>query len=513
MAPGPSAFVQISSLGKHFAGEIALRDVSMEIARGEAHGLVGANGAGKSTLIRCLAGVTAPDEGRIVVAGEELRPGSPQASEKAGLAFIHQELNLVPHFSALQNMLLGAPKATRFGLIDWKRSSFAVRAAAERVGIKFPLETVVSELSIGERWLVMIGKALARDAALIAMDEPTAALSSAESEQLFSIIRDLTASGVAILYVSHRLDEVLDLCDRITVFRDGRVVERAARGGLDKKGLIRAIIGHEAPGRDPRRQGAADRSGVPVFAARDVRRGNAVKGVSFDVYRGEILGLGGLIGSGRTEVARLAFGVDRLESGHFEIEGQKVTIASEFQAIKQGVALVPEERRSQGLMLDLSVGFNINVASLKDLRSVARLPFVSRGKAGAQASRLIRELRIKTLGAQARVANLSGGNQQKALLARWLRPDTKILILDEPSRGVDIGAREEIHDAIRNLAQRGVAVIVISSDVEELTLIAERIVVLREGRVVGELSGEEISEARITEMSYLDSADMHGEAA
>src|ERR1700733_16075759 len=234
----PHAWIDIRGLGKHFAGEIALRDVDMGIVRGEVHGLVGANGAGKSTLIRCLAGVTVPDEGKILVDGEELRLGSPQASERAGLAFIHQELNLIPHFSALQNMLLGVPKITRLGIIDWQRSGTAARAAAERVGIRFPLETRVSELSVAQRWLVMIGKALTRDASMIAMDEPTASLSEPESEQLFAIIRDLSRDGVAILYVSHRLEEVLQLCDRITVLRDGRIVDDAEPGRLDKKGLI-----------------------------------------------------------------------------------------------------------------------------------------------------------------------------------------------------------------------------------------------------------------------------------
>jgi ribose transport system ATP-binding protein len=482
--PGP--WVDIRGLGKHFAGEVALRDVDMDIVRGEVHGLVGANGAGKSTLIRCLAGVTVPDEGKILVHGAELRPGSPQASEKAGLAFIHQELNLVPHFSALENMLLGAPKATRLGLIDWKRSSRGARAAAERVGIRFPLEAKVSDLSVGERWLVMISKALVREASLIAMDEPTAALSGPESDQLFSIIRDLAASGVAILYVSHRLDEVLNLCDRITVFRDGEVAERATRGGLDKKGLIRAIVGHEVKGAEGRRRVQAERSGTPLFSARDVARGAAVKGVSFDLYRGEILGLGGL------------------QRGHFEMNGKRLTIGGETQAIELGIALVPEERRSQGLMLAQSVAFNINIASLQSLRVVDILPFVSSQKMRKQAGRLIKELGVKTPSSSTKVATLSGGNQQKALIARWLRPDTKVLILDEPSRGVDIGAREEIHEAIRKLARSGVGVIVISSDVEELAVLADRIVVMREGRVVGELLGDEITEARIVEMSYHD---------
>lgn len=509
----PEPLIAIRSLGKQFAGEVALQDVDIDIARGEIHGLVGANGAGKSTLIRCLAGVTTPDQGKILVGGEELRAGSPQASERAGLAFIHQELNLVLHFSALQNMLLGAPKATRLGLIDWKRSSIGAKAAAERVGVKFPLDAKVSELSIAERWLVMISKALVREASMIAMDEPTAALSNAESEQLFSIVRDLAADGVAILYVSHRLDEVLGLCDRITVFRDGRVAERAARGGLDKKGLIRAIVGHDVKSGAGQRRTTADRTGVPLFSAREVARGAVVKGVSFDLFAGEVLGLGGLVGSGRTEIARLAFGADRLESGHFEMDGKPLSIDNETRAVKLGVALVPEERRSQGLMLDHSVGFNVNIASLKALRSVAGLPFLSSQKARGHAERLIDELSIKTPSSSAGVAGLSGGNQQKAMIARWLSPHTRVLILDEPSRGVDIGAREEIHDAIRQLAQSGVGIIVISSDVEELAMIAERIVVLREGQVVGELVGDEISEARIIEMSYLDKADLQGEMA
>jgi len=506
-------WLQVRGLSKHFAGEVALHDVDITFERGEVHGLVGANGAGKSTLIRCLAGVTVADRGHILIGGTELRQGSPQAAEKAGLAFIHQELNLVPHFTVLENMLLGAPKVTRLGLIDWKRSGVGARAAAERVGIKFPLDTKVSELSVGERWLVMIGKALARDAAMIAMDEPTASLSAAESEQLFTIVRDLAADGVAIVYVSHRLDEVLDLCDRITILRDGRVVDQAVRGHLDKRGLIRAIIGHDVGSGEGRRLNEVDRSGMPVLSARNVARGHAVKGVSFDLYRGEILGLGGLIGAGRTEVARLAFGVDRLGGGHFELNGQRLAVENETQAIKQGIALVPEERRSQGLMLDHSVNFNVTLALLKALRSVPGLPFLSSGKMRAQARRLVSELSIKTPSISTKIGALSGGNQQKALIARWLSSHTKVLILDEPSRGVDIGAREEIHGAIRELAQSGVGIILISSDVEELAIIADRVVVLHEGRVTGELVGDEITEAMIIELSYHDGADLQGENA
>lgn len=512
-ASAADAWMRIRGLTKSFAGELALDRADLDIERGRVHGLVGANGAGKSTLIRCLAGVTTPDQGSVTIAGSELQMGSPQASERAGLAFIHQELNLIPHFSALQNMLLGAPKVTRFGMIDWKRSGVAARAAAERVGIRFPLDTKVSELSVAQRWLVMIGKALTRDASMIAMDEPTASLSEPESEQLFAIIRDLAAQGVAILYVSHRLEEVLQLCDRITVLRDGRIVSQAERGALDKKGLVRAIIGHAIRTPDARDRLAADRGRQPVFSARSIAWKQAVKDVSLDLYKGEVLALGGLVGAGRTEFAHLVAGLARPEAGHLELDGKRLDVANPSEAVKAGIALVPEERRSQGVMLQQSVAFNINISTLKLLRSVPGLPFLSDAKSRRQAESLVADLGIKTPGVTAKIAGLSGGNQQKALIARWLNAGTKLLILDEPSRGVDVGAREEIHDAIRALARSGVGILVISSDVEELTLLADRVLVMREGRVTGELTGADITEARIIELSYHDAHDDQGEAA
>lgn len=509
----PDPWMQIRELTKTYAGEVALWEADLDIRRGQVHGLVGANGAGKSTLIRCLAGVTAPDRGQITIDGEELRQGSPQASEHAGLAFIHQELNVIPHFSALQNMLLGAPKATRFGLIDWKRSSVQARAAAERIGIRFPLETRVSELTVAERWLVMIAKAISRNASMIAMDEPTASLSGQESEQLFSVIRDLAADGVAILYVSHRLEEVLDLCDRITILRDGRIVDEAMRGHLDKKGLVRAIIGHDIRSPEDRQHITVDKSGTPIFSVRDVAWKDAVRGVSFDVYEGEVLALGGLIGAGRTELAHLVASVRRPDSGHFELGGKRLDASNEAEAIKAGVALVPEERRSQGLMLQYSVGYNINIASLTNLRTFPGLPFLSSAKGRRQAERMVKQLSIKTPSTSTKIASLSGGNQQKALIARWLNSGIRLLILDEPSRGVDVGAREEIHDAIRELARSGVGIIVISSDVEELAILADRVLVMREGRLSGELTGPDITEANIIELSYHDMDSGIGETA
>jgi ribose transport system ATP-binding protein len=507
-----SAWLKVRSLSKHFGGARALSAVDLDIYRGEVHGLVGANGAGKSTLIRCLAGITAPDDGTISLDDAELKIANPRDAEHAGFAFIHQELNLVPHFSSIENILLGAPKPKRAGFVDWRASRRIAMDAAARVGIPFSLDRRVDELTVAERWLVMISKALVRKATMIAMDEPTASLSDAESTQLFTVIRDLAATGVAILYVSHRLDEVLDLSDRLTVFRDGRVTETARRGDLDKRGLIKAIVGRDLTVVTRERREPVSTATAPLFEAKHVTRGRVVRDVSFRLYPGEVLGLGGLVGAGRTEVARLAFGADKLDSGAFELLGQPVHSGSVPRAVAAGIGLVPEERRSEGLMLEKSVSYNMNIAVLRSLRTMPGLPFVSGAKSRARSLALIAQLGIKTTGISQPIGRLSGGNQQKALIARWLHPGVKVLFFDEPSRGVDIGARQEIHDAIRTLADRGVGTIVISSDVEELAVLCDRVVVMREGEISGAVAGDDITEKNIIELSYAPTEEFPGES-
>lgn len=512
MNPSESTpLLQVRALSKQFGGAHALSAVDLEIHRGEVHGLVGANGAGKSTLIRSLAGVTRPDSGEILLDGRPVEIDSPRDAEKAGFAFIHQELNLVPHFTAIQNILLGIPKPSTLGILRWREAERVARSAAERIGADFPLDLRVDELSVGNRWQVMIARALVRNATLIAMDEPTASLSDVESATLFRIVRELAASGVAILYVSHRLDEVLDLSDRITVFRDGRVTDRAVRGDLDKRGLIRAIVGHDVKPATRAARDAIERT-TPLFEAIGVQDLPMVRDVSFQVYPGEVLGLGGLVGAGRSEVARLAFGAAKLDGGSFELEGRPFRPRNVADAVEQGIALIPEERRSEALMLEKSVTFNASLAALEQLRSVARLPFVSDRKAKARTLEVIRSLSIKTSSPSLEVGRLSGGNQQKTVIARWLLPGIKVIFFDEPSRGVDVGAREEIHAAIRDLASRGVGTVVISSDVEELAMLCDRVVVLREGEVTGELTGDEVTEKNIVELSYAPVHELQEEA-
>jgi ABC-type sugar transport system ATPase subunit len=493
--------LSVRALSKQFGGAHALSAVDLDIHRGEVHGLVGANGAGKSTLIRALAGVTRPDSGELLLDGEPIEIATPRDAERAGFAFIHQELNLVPHFTAIQNILLGIPKPTTLGIVRWRRAEAVARQAAERIQADFPLDLRVDELSVGNRWQVMIARALVQNATMIAMDEPTASLSDVESTALFRIVRELAASGVSILYVSHRLDEVLALSDRITVFRDGTVTDRAVRGDLDKRGLIRAIVGHDVVqvNRGARAQVARE---TPVLEARNLQDLPMVRDVSFRVYPGEVLGFGGLVGAGRSEVARLAFGAARLDGGSFELEGTPFRPRDVAQAVARGVALVPEERRSEALVLEKSVTFNASLAALSQLRAVAGLPFVSARKARTRTLDVIRSLSIKTPGPATEVGSLSGGNQQKTVIARWLLPGIKVIFFDEPSRGVDVGAREEIHAAIRDLASRGVGTVVISSDVEELAMVCDRVIVMREGEVTGELVGDQVTEKKIVELSY-----------
>jgi ABC-type sugar transport system ATPase subunit len=508
----PPAWLEVRGLTKQFAGVRALSDVDFDVRRGQVHGLVGANGAGKTTLIRCLAGLYAPDAGTIRVDGQAVAITTPKDAERLGFAFIHQELNLVPQFSALRNMLLGSRPPTRLGIVDWRAARRRVQPVVEQLGIGFSLDRPASELSIAQRWMVSIARALVGKANLIAMDEPTASLSDTETERLFNVVRTLTASGVAVLYVSHRLAEVLDLSDSISVFRDGRLTRRASRGDLDRASLVREIVGrdlHPEASADAaaRASTASVSSDAPLLEVRSLRRAPAVRDVSFAVRRGEVLGLGGLVGAGRTEVARLLAAADLPDGGELLLDGQPLRLRSVAAAVRRGVVLVPEERRSQGLVLDRSVGFNLNVADLRPLRFLSWLPLINRTRARARARTLVGRVGIKSAGVGQPVRALSGGNQQKVLIGRWLTRDLRVLVLDELSRGVDVGARAEIHAIVRQLAQQGTAIIAISSEIEELVELCDRIVVLAEGRVTGELEGPDMTYERVIALCYQHAAE------
>jgi ribose transport system ATP-binding protein len=493
-------FLAVKDLVKNFGGVQALKGVDLDVVPGEIHGLVGANGAGKSTLIRCLAGLIEADGGSILLDNAPVHIADPQEARSLGLSFIHQELNFVPKFSALQNMLLGLPKPTRGSLIDWNAARKQVEPTAARLGFTFQLDTPTHELTVAEQWLISIGRALLHKSRLIAMDEPTASLSIAESERLFRIIRELSAEGISILYVSHRLDEILDLCDRVTVFRDGARVLSTQRKGLTKSLLVNAIVGSEV---EPANRTSSSPPDLPIILeVHKLKRGHIVRDVSFSLHEGEVLGLAGLVGSGRTELVRMIFGADKLEAGEIFMDGRPVTIHDPHDAVRQGIALIPEERRSQGLLLGKTVSFNINLPTLKGLRHIKWMPFINLKSGNSRAKSIVNRLQVKTGSVHTPVSNLSGGNQQKVVIGKWLTQAMRVIILDEPSRGVDVGARGEIHSIVRSLAADGAGVIVISSEMEELPGLCDRVLVMVEGRIVGVLVGAEITKEALLQLSY-----------
>jgi ABC-type sugar transport system ATPase subunit len=500
--PSASPFVVARGIAKSFGGARALKGVSLDIRPGEVHGLVGANGAGKSTLIRILAGLIQPDAGTVEIDGRPVAIETPHRATELGMNFIHQELAFVPGMTVLQNIMLGIPKRSRFGMVDWRAIARDVEPVAKRVGITAPLGTPVRGLSTAENWLISICRALVRKARLIVMDEPTASLSANEAEKLFAIVRDLSASGVAVLYVSHRLNEILDLCHRVSVFRDGRSVQEFDRAGLTRPALVEAIVGGKPAAAVPDRQPAAGRK--VVLRIEGMTRLPRVRNISFDLHAGEVLGLGGLVGAGRTELVRLLYGADRPDGGRMLLDGAVFAPRTPHEAVKRGLGLVPEERRTEGLVLTKSVAFNVSLANLRQIVMSPALPLINARARANLALETIRALSIKTEGIETPVGRLSGGNQQKVVIGRWLASAPRVLILDEPTRGVDIGARAEIHRLIRGLAAKGLAVLVVSSEPEELPDVCDRVFVMAEGRIVRELSGASVTRSAIVEASYVE---------
>lgn len=504
-AASAAPFVSAVEVSKSYGGAKALRGVSLSIVPGEVHGLVGANGAGKSTLIKILAGLIEPDGGAIVIDGTPTVVSSPHQASQLGMSFIHQELAFVPGMTVLQNIMLGLPKKTRFGMVDWPAIARDIAPIARRVGITAPLNASTKGLSTAENWLINIARALVRKARLIVMDEPTASLSASECQKLFAIIRDLAASGVAVLYVSHRLDEILDLCGRVTVFRDGRSVAELAGPALTRSALVEAIVGGAVQNLTRSRHEAV--RGEVVLSVRGLRRAPRVEEASFELHRGEVLGLGGLVGAGRSELARLIYGADRPDAGSMMLDGKPFAPKMPAAAVRAGLGLVPEERRTEGLLLTKSVAFNMSLANLGSIMAGAMLPFISLRKRASLTEATIRELAIRAQSPEQAVGRLSGGNQQKVVIGRWLRSAPKVLILDEPTRGVDVGARGEIHRLIRELAARGMAVLVISSEPDELPDLCDRVLVMAEGRIVRELTGQRVTRSAIIEASYAAAAE------
>jgi ribose transport system ATP-binding protein len=487
------SLVDLQAITKSYGGVQALKGVDFTVEAGEVHALLGENGAGKSTLMRVLGGETQPDSGTVRIDGAPVQFSGPREALERGIAVIHQELALAPDLSVAENIFLRELP----GVIAWPKLNRRARALIDRLGFDIEPRRLVGDLAVAHQQVVEIAKALSRDVKVIVFDEPTAVLSTRDAERLHRIIADLRGAGVGIVYISHRLEEVFRIADRMTVMKDGRTIGTVtpAEAGVDD--VIRMMVGRplSAMFADKTRR----RPGAEVLRVENLRSGTRVRGVSFAVRAGEVLGLGGLVGSGRTEVARLIFGADRRDGGEIFRNGRKVAIRSPLDAVGAGIGLVPEDRKGQGVILGMSIRVNATMARLKPV--VNPLGFIRRGGEKRTVGSLADSLRVKAASIEAPVSSLSGGNQQKVVLAKWFHVGGEVIILDEPTRGVDVGAKAEIYALIERMAAEGKAVIVISSEHQELFGLCDRVLVMGEGEIRGELPPERYSEENLLSLA------------
>ncbi|WP_410812687.1 sugar ABC transporter ATP-binding protein [Micromonospora sp. 067-2] len=502
--------LEVRAVTRRFPGVLALDRVDLTLAAGEVHALVGENGAGKSTLIKVVTGVYRPDGGTVHHLGQPVAFARPLDAQRAGISTIYQEVNLIPLMSVARNLFLGR-EPRRYGLIDLGRMNRQADEILAGYGIDVDVTRPLRSLSLAAQQMVALARAVAVDAKVLIMDEPTSSLEPREVQTLFRLVRRLSAQGIAILYVSHRLDELYELCDRVTVLRDGRVVHTGPLAGLDRLRLVSHMLGRDLV--QVRRDGLTaftdDRAAIeapPVLRAEGLTKRHLLDDVSFTVAPGEVVGLGGLLGSGRSETAKAIVGALPLDSGTVTVDGRRLRRLSPAAALRAGVALLPEDRKAEGIIPDLSVRENIVLAAMPRL---ARAGVVSRARQDRIVDIFMKRLRIRAASAEQRVGELSGGNQQKVLLARWLCLNPRLLLLDEPTRGIDVGAKAEVQRLIVELAREGLAVVLISSDLEELVEGADRVVVLRAGAVAGELTGDDVSEHAIMARLAADKEDRH----
>ncbi|WP_108658568.1 sugar ABC transporter ATP-binding protein [Acuticoccus kandeliae] len=481
--------LEMRGISKTFGPVAALKDVSLTVHKGELHALMGENGAGKSTLMKILSGAYVADRGGVIlIDGEEVATGDPKIAKANGIAVIYQELALAPNLTVAENIFLGQ-EISKGLFVDRKAMNAAAQAILTRLGLQFAPETPLGRLSLGERQMVEIGRALSTNARIIVMDEPTTALTTRETERLFEVIAALKADGIAIIYISHRMDEIYALADRCSVLRDGAYVGTLERNELAADRLVSMMVGRDLSTFYKKDHSAAAGPGDVVLKVEGLGDGHFVTDCSFEVRHGEVVGIAGLVGAGRTELARLIFGAEVPVTGRVVLEGEALKIASPREALAHGIAYLTEDRKGLGLFLDMTISENVNAGVLqRDAHRAGVLDFkaAARRAAGAMSGLSIRAPNPRLL-----VSALSGGNQQKVLLARLLEINPRVIILDEPTRGVDVGAKSEIYRLIDNLAKEGIAVIVISSELPEIVGIADRVLVMREGRIAGEVRPHE----------------------
>jgi len=483
--------IEMRGIDKAFGSNQVLKDAGFELRDGEIHALMGENGAGKSTLMKILTGVYTRDAGTVWVDGQEVLYKNPQEAEKAGIVFIYQELNVLFDLTVEENLFMGKEITKKFGICDKKAMRDKAQEVMDKMGVNIPVDATMSDLSVGQQQMVEICKALMVDAKVLIMDEPTAALTESETEVLFEVIESLKAKGVSIVYISHRMEEIFRLCDRITILRDGQYVGTEAIKDITMDDVVQMMIGREIGERYPQRD---VKIGAEVLRVEGLTHEKLFHDVSFSVRAGEVLGVAGLMGAGRTEIMQAIFGNLPICGGKVLINGQEVHIRNPREAIAAGIGFITEDRKTEGLMLEKSIAENMELCNLN---KVSRKSVLSKNKAAALVRKGIEEFRIRCFGPQHECTNLSGGNQQKVVLAKWIYTDPQILILDEPTRGVDIGAKKEIYSVINDMAARGVAVIMVSSELPEVLGMSDRIMVVHEGRISGVIDGAEADQAKV----------------
>ena len=493
--------LELNHITKLYPGVVALNDVSLEVRRGEILALVGENGAGKSTLIKTCSGAITPTQGEIVINGKSFTGMTPQTSEQNGIGVIYQEFNLVGDLSVAENIFLG--RAIRKGMvIDLKAMERESKKILDSLNIKINPKTLVKTLSVGYQQMVEIAKAVSQNAKLLIMDEPSAPLTSAEVEAMFAIVDKLKAGGVSIIYISHRLDEIFRLADRITILRDGQYVTTLNTDETNKDELVKYMVGRQLTEVYPKRDEICVKDEV-IFEAVNVS-GNGDKNISFKIHRGEVLGLGGLVGAGRTEFAELMFGMRQKTAGKFIFKGKEISPKTPKDAIELGIGLVPEDRKKEGALLGMSIRCNINMPIYQ---RISKGTVINEKKEEEIAQTYRKEISIKTPTLDQLVKNLSGGNQQKVILAKWLAADSELLIFDEPTRGIDVGAKQEIYTLINHLVEQGKTVLMISSEMEELMGMSDRILILAEGNMTGELNKSEFDQERIMQLASIEKGE------
>lgn len=486
--------LKLNNITKKYPGVLALDNVSFDLKKGEVHAIVGENGAGKSTLIKCLCGAIAPEGGTIEMNGQSYTAMTPKLSREHGIEVVYQELNLIDGLTVAENVCFGA-RYTR--LVNFKLLTQKTREVFETLNVHIDPRKLVLELSTAQQQLVEIAKSVSKDVKVLILDEPTAPLTTEDVEILFQIISKLKEKGVSIIYISHRMDEIFRITDRVTVMRDGKYVTTLDTAKTNRNELIKYMVGRELKEIYPNRKRA---SKEPMLELVDVT-GNGDTNISLHVNKGEIVGLAGLVGAGRTELARMIFGADKMKSGTIRLDGREIKVRTPGDAIRLGIGLIPEDRKRQGTLLQFGIDWNI---ALSHLPAISKYTVVNHKLVSDQADEYIEKLKIKTPYRNQLVRNLSGGNQQKVVLARTLVNESKLIIFDEPTRGIDVGARAEIYSLLDNLAEQGMAILMISSDMEELIGMSDRIYALAEGRISGELQREEFAQETILSMMSVE---------